>query len=219
MHVQAPQDDPQEESPATPDGPAMPVPLAHEASYEDVLNAPQDKVAQVIDGEFYLLPRPAIPHAKSTSSLARRLGGFEDDEDGGGPGGWHILFEPELHFLTGRTLKNGNPAKNILVPDLAGWRRERLPALPNVAFMELAPDWVCEVLSPSTARIDRIKKLRIYHQQKVGHLWFIDPIAQILEVMSYSEPGYVLLNTHAGDEVVRAAPFDAIELKLKYLWT
>ena len=120
------------------------------ATYEDVLNAPENKVAEILDGELFLSPRPAPRHAAAASSLGGRVGGPFDGGIGG-PGGWWILDEPELHF-----------GEHVLVPDLAGWRRERMPAIPDVAFFTLAPDWVCEVLSPSTARIDRGEKLPIY---------------------------------------------------------
>ena len=119
------------------------------ATYDDLRDVPDNYVAEMFDGELYASPRPALPHARAATVLGVELGG-PFDRGRNGPGGWVILDEPELHF--------GN---DVLVPDLAGWRRGRLPELPADAFMTLAPDWVCEVLSPSTEAIDRRKKLRI----------------------------------------------------------
>ena len=123
----------------------------------------------MFDGELYATPRPALPHARAATVLAVKLGGPFDRN---GPGGWVILVEPELHF--------GN---DVLVPDLAGWRRERVPTLPADAFMTLAPDWICEVLSASTETLDRGKKLRIYAREGVHHAWLVDPLRRTLEVL------------------------------------
>lgn len=125
----------------------------------------------------------------------------------GGPGGWWIVFEPELHL-----------GRNILVPDLAGWRRSRLPAIPAAAFFTLAPDWVCEVLSPSTASFDRVKKMRVLAAEAVGHAWLVDPEARTLEVYRLSEGRWVLLSAHEGTETVRAEPFEGLEVVLPDLW-
>jgi Uma2 family endonuclease len=118
-----------------------------------------------------------------------------------------ILDEPELHF--------GN---DVLVPDMAGWRRERLPAVPPDAFMTLAPDWVCEVLSSSTESIDRGKKLHRYAREGVAHVWLVDPLQQTLEVLGLQAARWTLLGRHVGHAHVRAVPFDAIELELGALW-
>jgi Uma2 family endonuclease len=126
----------------------------------------------------------------------------------GGPGGWIILDEPELHLDA-----------NVLVPDLAGWRRERLPEIPqNQAYFDLAPDWICEVISPSTAALDRGEKRRVYLEQRVTHLWFVDPDPQVLEVFILDGASYRLVDVYSGDQRVRAVPFDAIEMDLGALW-
>jgi Uma2 family endonuclease len=124
-----------------------------------------------------------------------------------GPGGWWSLFEPEVHFDA-----------DVLVPDFAGWRRERMPKAPAEAFIELSPDWVCEILSPSTARFDRVKKLPVYARAGVGHAWLIDPAARTLEALRLNGGRWVLLGAHGGDDVVRAEPFQAIEIPLERLW-
>ncbi|MHB1047390.1 MAG: Uma2 family endonuclease [Thermoanaerobaculia bacterium] len=177
-----------------------------DATYEDLLALPDDVVGQIIEGELYATPRPAIGHQLSVSMLGGELvPAFHSGR--GGPGGWWIVDEPELHL-----------GRNVLVPDLAGWRRERLPALPPEAFFTLAPDWVCEVLSPATARIDRLKKLAIYAREEVEHAWLVDPVLETLEVYRRQGEAWLLVLTAGGDDVVRAEPFDAIELTLTGLW-
>ena len=124
-----------------------------------------------------------------------------------GPGGWWILYEPELHL-----------ARDVVVPDWAGWLRDRMPAPPATAFFPLAPDWVCEIISPSTASFDRVQKLAVYAREQVAHAWLIDPLARTLEVLRLETGRWVILAAHAGDEVVRAEPFAEIEVELRALW-
>ena len=176
------------------------------ATYEDLLKVPDEKVAEIVDGELYVSPRPPAPHALAATVLGVDLGGpFHRGR--GGPGGWWIVHEPELHV-----------GEDIVVPDLAGWRRERMPEFPKTAFFTLAPDWLCEVLSPSTERLDRARKLRVYAREGVGHVWLVNPEARTLEVYRSAEERWLLLATHASDAIVRAEPFDAIELDLLPLW-
>lgn len=177
------------------------------ATYEDVLAAPPEKVAEVVDGELYLFPRPAKPHTAAASALGEELGPpFKRSR--GGPGGWILLFEPELHLVD-----------DILVPDLAGWRRERMPVMTNeLPYFDLAPDWACEVLSDSTRKLDRAKKVPIYARSGVKHVWLVDPIARTLEVLRLEREKYVIMATWADEARVRAEPFDAIELDLAVLW-
>jgi Uma2 family endonuclease len=179
-------------------------PLKKGATYDDLRNVPDHFVAEMFDGELYASPRPALPHAHAASVLGAKLGGpFHRT----GPGGWVILDEPELHF--------GN---DVLVPDLAGWRRARLPNVPADTYLTLAPDWICEVLSTSTEALDRGKKLRIYAREGVVHTWLVDPLAHTLEVMSLEADRWTQLGRYEGEAKVRAAPFDAIELELGTLW-
>ena len=179
------------------------------ATYDDVLAAPEHQVAEILDGELFLSPRPAFPHALASGKLLSAIDGAfgRDAGDPTRPGGWWILFEPELHL-----------GSDVVVPDIAGWRRERMPRLPNVPFSELAPDWLCETLSPSTARIDRTRKLAIYAREGVRHVWLLDPLARMLEVLALDHGRWVIAETHAGNDVVRAAPFAAVELELAGLW-
>jgi len=184
----------------------MTQPSPREASYSDLEDLPPEVVGQIVDGVLYTNPRPASPHALASSVLGADLGGpFHRGR--GGPGGWILLFEPELHF-----------GRNVLVPDLAGWRRERMPEMPRAPFFELAPDWVCEILSPSTAGLDRVKKLSLYLREGVAYLWFVDPEGRTLEVLRRDGERYVVAQTFAGDDPIRAEPFDAIELELGALW-
>jgi len=179
-------------------------PLKKGATYDDLRDVPDHYVAEMFDGELYASPRPAVPHARAAMVLSVKLGGPFDRR---GPGGWVFLVEPELHF--------GN---DVLVPDLAAWRHERLPALRPDAFMTLAPDWVCEVVSPSTESIDRGKKLRIYAREGVAHAWLLDPLRRTLEILSLASGRWTALDTHEGSASVRVSPFDAIELELGALW-
>jgi Uma2 family endonuclease len=177
-----------------------------EATYADIEALPPEVVGQLVDGVLHVHPRPASPHARASSVLGADLGG-PFDRGRGGPGGWILLFEPELHF-----------GRNVLVPDLAGWRRERMPEMPRVPYFELAPDWVCEILSPSTAGLDRVKKLGIYLREGVSHLWFVDPEGRTLEVLRREGDRYAVAQTFEGESLIRAEPFDAIELELGALW-
>jgi Uma2 family endonuclease len=176
------------------------------ATYEDLSKVPDNLVAEIVDGELYASPRPAASHTLASSVLGADLvGAFQRGR--GGPGGWWILDEPELHF-----------GDDTLVPDLAGWRRERMPSVPPVAFFTLAPDWICEVVSPATGRLDRVRKLPVYAREGVRHSWLVDPDARTLEVYRLDGRVWVLASAHGGDEVVRAEPFEAIELELHALW-
>jgi Uma2 family endonuclease len=190
---------------STEPSPAEPDPMKR-ATYEDVLNAPEHKVAEVLDGELFLSPRPGQAHASVASQVGMILGNpFHRGVDG--PGGWRILDEPELHF-----------GEHVVVPDLAGWRRERMPAISRQAFFTLVPDWVCEVLSPATERIDRGRKLRIYAEAGVAHAWFLKPADRTLEVLRLRDGAWTIVAIWADAAVVRAEPFEAIELELGQLW-
>ena len=175
------------------------------ATYEDVLSAPENKVAEILDGELFLSQRPSPRHLVASSRLGGALEPFDVGQDG--PGGWWILDEPELHL-----------GEDVVVPDLGGWRRVRMPAMPDVAFLSLAPDWVCEVLSPSTERIDRSRKLRIYAGAGVAHAWLVNPVERTLEVLRLRDGAWTIVAVCSGSAPVRVEPFDAIELGLGRLW-
>ncbi len=181
-------------------------PFDRPATYEDLVNLPDNLVAEIVNGELHASPRPAPPHAVAGSVLGGALvPPFQGGR--GGPGGWWILDEPELHL-----------GPDVLVPDLAGWKRERMPRKPATAYFPLAPDWICEIVSPSTTRLDRTQKLGIYAREGVAHAWLIDPLAATLEVFRLEGGRWVLLAAHGGNDIVRAEPFGEIEIELAPLW-
>jgi Uma2 family endonuclease len=180
--------------------------IREHATYEDLLQVPDNMVAELIEGELFASPRPAGPHTNASSALGFFLGpAFQFGR--GGPGGWWIFDEPELHF-----------ARNVLVPDLGAWRRERMPEYPQNHIFLIVPDWVCEVISPSSGRLDRLKKMPIYARESVGHAWIVDPSQQTLEAYRVEPNGWHLLGTHGENEVARIAPFEEIEIDLALLW-
>lgn len=182
---------------------------AHNPSpYEQLLALPENLVGEVLDGELYTQPRPAGRHGLAESALGARIlmpFGFGE----GGPGGWWILTEPEIHFIRDA---------EVVVPDLAGWRRERMPELPEDHRFEVVPDWVCEILSPSTAQKDRTRKLPIYARYRVAHAWLVDPLARTLEAFAWREEGWLLIATLKDEDPVQVPPFDAIRFSLADLW-
>ena len=176
------------------------------ADYRDVLNAPAHMIAEVIDGVLHTQPRPDTLHAWASSGLGARIGPPFNFGDGG-PGGWWVLREPELHM-----------GEDIVVPDWAGWRRERMPEFPDTACMTLAPDWVCEVVSPGTRRLDRYEKRPVYAREGVPHLWLLDPVVRGLEAYELYEGKWRLIASPKDDEPVNVRPFDAVTFSLGDLW-
>lgn len=179
-------------------------------TYADIEALPPNVVGEILGGEIFVSPRPATPHARAAIAVGSLL--FNSFEMGvGGPGGWHFLFEPELSLGVDTDF-------DPVVPDLAGWRVETLPEIPSVAQMTVAPQWVCEVLSPRTQRADRVLKLPFYGRAGVGHVWLVDPLAETLEVYALRDGAWLLAGSHSADDVVRAEPFDAVPLALCWLW-
>lgn len=178
------------------------------ATYEDLMKVPDHMVAEIIDGELVVSPRPAARHARTATRMGTDLvGPFDRPPGQGGPGGWILLDEPELHL-----------GENVIVPDLAGWRRERMPEVPDVPAFTLVPDWVCEILSPRSVRIDRVRKMTLYAAEGVEFFWLVDPQARTLEALRREGAAWVVASTHADQDRVRAVPFDAIELDLSSWW-
>jgi Uma2 family endonuclease len=177
------------------------------ATYADIEALPDHVNGELIDGELIVSPRPATPHAFAETNIAGAING--PFGRGGQPGGWWILIEPELHL-------HGD----VLIPDLAGWRKERLPKIPNVVGIEIAPDWVCEIASPSTARVDRTSKMVVYAREGVPWMWIVDPLARTLEVFQRADRRYLQAESYDGSVVdrVRAQPFEAVELDLSLWW-
>ncbi len=177
------------------------------ATYQDVLDAPAHMVAEIVDGVLYTQPRPAFPHALASSRLGSVLGQFFD-RGHGGPGGWWIIDEPELHF-----------EDDIVVPDIAGWRRERMPEFPTGAFVTLAPDWVCEVLCPSTRKLDLSAKQAVYAREQVTYLWYVDPLSRSLEALVLQDNTWVVIDKLFSHGRVSLPPFDAVSFDLDELWS
>ncbi|MBC8130101.1 MAG: Uma2 family endonuclease [Rhizobiaceae bacterium] len=176
------------------------------ATYSDLEAVHPHLVAELIDGALVTHPRPAPKHAVAASYMGMTIGP-PFGHGSGGPGGWIIIGEPELHF-----------GSDVVVPDLAGWRKERLTSLPNKPYFETAPDWVCEVLSPSTESYDRGPKRRIYARAGVSYLWLLDPRAELLETLVLRDGNWLLSETFSGADRVSAEPFDAISFPLSILW-
>ena len=180
--------------------------LTRVATYADLEAVPPHLVAEILFGSLVTHPRPTPRHATAQSAITGELtGAFQRGR--GGPGGWVFMIEPELHL-----------GPHVVVPDIAGWRKERLPHMPTTAYVETSPDWVCELLSPSTENNDRGPKRRIYATFGVSHMWFVDPVARRLEAYALRDAQWVLLETFDGSDDVNAAPFDAVPFSISALW-
>ncbi len=186
------------------------VPTKKRATYQDVLDAPEHMTAEVLDGELHLMPRPRRAHLRSATGLGAFLfGAFHVGTNG--PGGWTIIDEPELHL---------GPEPDILVPDLGGWRDGQLIDRDDIdePFITVVPDWVCEILSPGTLRVDRMKKMPIYRREKVPFVWLVDPRELTVEVFRLEGDSYALVGTFGGDDAVMAPPFEAVAIPPAFLW-
>lgn len=180
------------------------------ARYDDLLELPDHLVGEIVDGQVVASSRPAPAHSRAEGRIFAALTFLFDHAPGPGPGpgGWWLLVEPELHL-----------ADDVLVPDVAGWERTTLPRFPDAAAIDVAPDWVCEVTSPRTRRHDRIVKLDCYARHGVRHVWIVDPLDQTLEVFTRSGAGWLRVAAFDGRRLVRAAPFEAVELDIGRWWT
>jgi len=186
----------------------MAEPATKAANYEDLYRIPENMTGQIIDGELIVTPRPSRSHALAATMVAAEIAPRYSMEGRGGPGGWIILIEPEIKL-----------DKDVLVPDLAGWRKERFPWPEETNWISASPDWVCEILSPATVLVDRIKKMNIYAREKVPYFWVIDPRDRTLEALKLVEPGqWVVLGVYGADDKVRAEPFPDVEIDLSQLW-
>jgi Uma2 family endonuclease len=176
------------------------------ARYEELAALPPLVTGQIVDGVLYAHANPGTLHTLALSNLGHELGPpFVRGK--GGPGGWAMLYRPELHL-----------GADVLVPDRAGWRRERMPEVPLEPYFTLAPDWACEVLSPSTASFDRKKKLPVYAREGVRHVWIVEPETKTLEVLRLDGDTYRIALVASDDDKGRFEPFEAIELDVAILW-
>ena len=176
--------------------------------YAELEALPEHLTGEIINGRLYTQPRPVSRHALAESSLGGELYG-PYHRGRGGPGGWWILIEPEIHFIRDT---------EVLVPDLAGWRRERMPRLPRDHRFEIVPDWVCEILSPSTARKDRVAKMPVYARYGVPYLWLVDPLAHTLEAFALRDGRWTVIGLFQEQDAVSVEPFQEIALELGALW-
>jgi Uma2 family endonuclease len=181
---------------------------ARRTPYDELLGLPEGLTGEILDGQLHTQPRPSGPHVLVDSALGDELiGPFQRGR--GGPGGWWILREPEVHFV--RDVE-------VAVPDLAGWRRIRMPTIPTGHRFEVVPDWVCEILSDSTASKDRNIKMPIYARYGVAHAWLIDPRAHTLEAFALRDGSFTPIGRFSGSAAVSVAPFEAVTLTLADLW-
>ncbi|MBA2543467.1 MAG: Uma2 family endonuclease [Deltaproteobacteria bacterium] len=182
----------------------MDLKIKRNASLADLAEVPEGHNGQLIDGVLYITSRPSIHHAIAITYLIGALHPFVRDR----AKGWVLLFEPALQF-----------GSNFLIGDIAGWRRERLPTIPRDSkWIDIAPDFICEALSPSTAKIDRGRKREIYAKAKVGHVWFIDPLNRTLEVLALAKSVYNVVASAGDDDRAKFPPFDNVEIDLANLW-
>ncbi len=176
------------------------------ATYDDLYNLPDNMVGQIIDGKLVTTPWQSREHARASTILSAKLiAPYELGENG--PGGWIILYKLEVRL-----------GDNIIVPDLVGWRNERFPIAEETNWVSVCPDWVCEIISPNTVRIDKTKKMPVYARYGVGYFWLIDPANRTLDVYKLESGKWMLLETHADNDKVRAEPFNEVEIDLGSLW-
>lgn len=177
--------------------------------YDQLLALPETLTGEILNGQLHAQPRPAGPHARAESVLQIEIGG-PFDRGKGGPGGWWILVEPEVHFVRDT---------EVCVPDLAGWRRTRMSHIPQDQRFEIVPDWICEILSPSTESKDRQIKTPLYARYGVGFAWLVDPLKKSLEAYALDGAGWRPLGAWQGNETLSVPPFEAVPLALEDLWS
>jgi Uma2 family endonuclease len=178
------------------------------ATLADLDALPPGVVGEIIEGVLYTMTKPRAPHQRTTRTIGGRIGD-PFDHGRGGPGGWWILTEPGIEFP--------DDTKE-LSPDVAGWRRERLPRLPRKAPIRVVPDWVCEILSPTTRRHDLLRKLPYYAKVGVSALWLVDIEARVLTAQRLESGHWVTIGSYAEETEVRIEPFDAVPLDIASWW-
>jgi Uma2 family endonuclease len=179
------------------------------ATYDDLLGLQEDVRAEVIAGQILVAPSPLPRHSRAQRVLGRFVGGPYDDDDGrGGPGGWWIFIEVDVQL----------GSHDIVRPDLAGWRRTRLPHPGAMRPIDVAPDWVCEVISPSAAARDRVIKRDLYARHRIPHYWLVDPEARTLEALELTGDRWVEIGAWDETASARIAPFADVELEVGRLF-
>jgi Uma2 family endonuclease len=184
----------------------MTAPARKPATYADLLALPATMVGEIIGGRLHAQPRPRAGHGAAGGALGSIVtGSYQFGR--GGPGGWLFIDEPELHL-----------GRDIVVPDIAGWRTERIDFTAETVGITTAPDWVCEVLSPTTEKLDRGPKRAIYGAAGVGHLWLLDPRARLLEAFANVNGQWLLIGVASSNDEVALAPFEAAPFALGLLF-
>ena len=177
--------------------------------YDRLMSLPDNLTGEILNGQLHTQPRPTGPHARAEGRLFSKVGrGYDEGE--GGPGGWWIIIEPEVHFVRDT---------EVVVPDIAGWRRERMPDIPTGHRFEAVPDWICEILSPSSASKDREIKMPIYVHFGVRYAWLVDPLARTLDTFEAKDGAWASTGAFAENDVVNTAPFEAVSIRLTDLWS
>jgi Uma2 family endonuclease len=183
-------------------------PARKHATSADLLELPEGSRAELIGGAIVHLPPPLPEHGRSQRTIGRFIGGpFDDDHGRGGPGGWWILPEVEVQL-----------GSEIVRPDIVGWRRERLPSPWGMRPIGVVPDWICEALSPSNERHDRVYKANLYAESGVAFYWIVDPSERILEAFELASGGWIRIGAWGSGETARVRPFDAVELEMDRLF-
>jgi Uma2 family endonuclease len=187
----------------------MAEPARKKATYEDLYSIPEGMIGEIINGELIVTPRPSRRHTLAASRLGSELIPPYDFGRGGGPGGWIIIIEPEIRL-----------GEDTMVPDLAGWKKERFPVEEDHNWISEAPDWICEILSPKTASFDKAEKMPVYARYGVAYAWIIDPmVMKTLDVYRLESGGWWrLLESYGENDKMRAEPFREIEINLGDLW-
>lgn len=186
----------------------MSEPARKKAAYEDLYDVPDNMIGEIIDGELIVTPRPSRRHTLAASRLSAGLISFYDFGRGGGPGGWIIIVEPEIQL-----------GKHTMVPDLAGWKVERFPIKEDHNWISVVPDWICEILSPWTAGLDKAEKMPIYARHEVAHAWLLDPGHKTLDVYKLKSGGWYLAESYGErNRIVRAEPFSELVIDLTEIW-
>ncbi|MEJ2388537.1 MAG: Uma2 family endonuclease [Chromatiaceae bacterium] len=176
--------------------------------YDLLESLPEGLTGEILDGQLHTMPRPSAPHGRASAMLSDGIFG-PYDRGRGGPGGWWIFVEPEVHFIRDR---------EVAVPDLAGWKRQRMPDPPQDQRFEVVPDWVCEIVSPSTESKDRRIKMPLYARYAVPFAWLVDPIARTLEAYTLEAGNWREIGRFSTADQVTIAPFEAVTLDLDGLW-